>query len=228
MITVTQYINQFAPPFDADVVAGKVAAKKGTTKEAILAEWETNRDKALSDGNQFEQDVIYVLNNGKSHSEDARYNIAVNSTARMIQKECGKATPTMQMPFHNGNVKGVADFFRDGKVPYIAETKYMKADVHNDFEKLLTPFDAFDNAKVFVCSMQLFCYMLIADEKEVKATLLGCDKANRDSFFYFSFKKETREGKKIITCTGSTFHETTQNQLNVLAKLFIEQWTKDN
>lgn len=227
MTSVTAYINRFVPPFNEAEAVAAYAKKHNKTEVEVLADWHAKRDAALEDGKQFEQDVVDALAGKKwdtKRTVSDRYKAAVFAVKKLIKEKQGKLrTLQPQTPISNGEVKGVVDFFCDGKKPFLAETKYMKAEL-SGFGTLLEPFTAFDNAKVFVCAMQVFSYLLIVDEPVATAALLGCDKTNRDGFFFFLFKKQN--GK--ITCESNSYSEKINTRLNALAKIFVEQWNKDN
>lgn len=51
LISATTMLGQFFPKFDADRIAGYVAAREGRSKEDVLAEWDEKRDTACAFGN---------------------------------------------------------------------------------------------------------------------------------------------------------------------------------
>jgi len=50
--SVSSVIKRYTAPFDADKIAGFVAAKRGITKEEVLAEWEAKKIAACDRGNE--------------------------------------------------------------------------------------------------------------------------------------------------------------------------------
>lgn len=50
--SVSSVIKRYTAPFDADKIAGFVAAKRGITKEEVLAEWEAKKNAACDRGNE--------------------------------------------------------------------------------------------------------------------------------------------------------------------------------
>lgn len=61
LTSVTKVVGQLKPPFDADTIATKQAAKLGTTKEAVLAEWDAKRQAGLERGNRVHEHIRSTL-----------------------------------------------------------------------------------------------------------------------------------------------------------------------
>ena len=53
--------RKFKPPFDADVVAERLAVKRSTTKEAILAEWEAKKQASVALGEELHTAIELYL-----------------------------------------------------------------------------------------------------------------------------------------------------------------------
>jgi ATP-dependent exoDNAse (exonuclease V) beta subunit len=59
--SVSSVYSAYVPPFDAPRIAAKVAAKRGTTPETLIAEWEAKRDRAAAKGTKVHDYIQSVL-----------------------------------------------------------------------------------------------------------------------------------------------------------------------
>lgn len=63
--SVTQLVNQYTPPFQADMIARIVASKEGCEPQDILRKWEVNKEIAQDYGNAVDKAVQYWVDYGE-------------------------------------------------------------------------------------------------------------------------------------------------------------------
>ena len=60
--SVTQFVGHYLPKFDAEVMASRTAAKRGVSKDAVLAEWAAKRDASCVLGTRVHENQEALMN----------------------------------------------------------------------------------------------------------------------------------------------------------------------
>lgn len=175
--SVTGFISQFKEKFDSDIVAARVAKKKGVTKASILNEWKEISDTAMDLGTIVHKWIEDYYNG--SDPEMPTHPEVLNRVNRFLElhsERLHKLTPVHQefrLFSRKWGLAGTMDaLFKMGDDYYVGDWKTNKkftsdADMKGDryAKKLLYPFeDLWDNS-VNGYSIQLSMYRLMMQEE---------------------------------------------------------------
>ena len=165
--SVTQLIKEYTTPFQAEMIAGMVAKKKGVEREEILGMWELKKNIACDYGNAVDKAIQYYVDYGEDPAqkhlkemtdkfqEDYKgsnlvsqvtvYNLekSVCGTVDLIEKLGGNAINII-------DVKSNADFYKKG---------------HG---KLLAPFNDLENNNLNKYRLQLSLYRDLFELRGIK------------------------------------------------------------
>lgn len=164
--SVSKWIEQFTPEFDADLVSKMVANKRGCDQEKVLKEWEMKKEISLHQGNwlhnslelylkyddEFENEPVKEF---KRHQTENKYYSEV-----IVYDEEYAGTIDLIESVGKGKVK-IHDFKTNG-------------DLYKKHGKLLEPFEDLDNAPISKYRLQLSKYKeLLEKMKDVEVVELN-------------------------------------------------------
>lgn len=173
---VTNLLYSWVPEFDREGISLKVARKRGVTQQSILDEWEANGRESRERGSFVHQYIARVLRGDQLEAdplglagEDRKY-VEQRAFDEFWRESQAQMTPVFVEWLIGDLVLGLAGKVdalllseKTGKVhPF--DWKTGKMDVTNDFgDKLLPPFEMYDNCSFITGSLQLSIYWLILE-----------------------------------------------------------------
>lgn len=175
--SVTGFISQFKEKFNSDLVAAKVAKKKGVSKQQILNEWKAISDTAMDLGTIVHKWIEdYYKGENPEMPTDPIVLERVERFIRLHEEKLHKFEPIHQefrLFSRKWGLAGTMDaLFKLGGDYYVGDWKTNRkftsdADSEKDYfaKKLLYPFeDLWDNS-INSYSIQLSLYRLILQEE---------------------------------------------------------------
>lgn len=177
LVSVTTILKSITPEFDKDGVSLKMAERTGVTQAEILRQWEEKGARSRDKGTRLHQYIEDVMGDRidpilqrvndripeMSAFDQAWTKLRAELDAKMIDQEFVVADQEF-------GVAGRVDNFMSIKPPKsktrrccVFDWKSGKLDTDNRFERLLFPFDGYDNCKLNLYSIQLSMYRLILE-----------------------------------------------------------------
>lgn len=169
-ISGTAFIHKFEKPFESDKMAEKSAAKRGTTKEAMLAEWAYTAECASRTGTRMHANNEDILNGKQPRFQPC------DNRERLLFTQAWMAAKYMKSNFKilgaeiivfstDIEVSGTIDFLMmdaQGTI-YIMDWKQNKQIRNkNDYgEKMLSPVEFLDSCEQVKYELQLSLYEFI-------------------------------------------------------------------
>jgi hypothetical protein len=176
LLSVTTLIKHVAPEFDKDTVSQRMADRGGVSQAEILRQWEEkgaySRDKGtrvhsyIEDRLNGKYDLILASTNERPPEIDgfdaAWKSLCGNLNAKPVCQE-------LVVGDEQFGVAGRIDTLLEivlpklGRQHCVFDWKTGKLETKNSYERLLPPFQAYDNCKLNVYSIQLSLYRLILE-----------------------------------------------------------------
>lgn len=150
LTSVSQWIKQFTPPFDAEKISQAVAKKQGVDQQEILDKWEKKKNISLHLGNWVHESIEYYL------TEDSEW---TNPAVEAFKKHQTKNKYLSEKVVHDDEVAGTIDLIEvigDKKVK-IHDFK-TNEDLHKGYGKMLEPFQNMPNCPLSKYTLQLTKY----------------------------------------------------------------------
>jgi len=147
---VSDWLNQFVPPFLSDKISGFVARKQGVEQEEILKMWEAKRNISLHLGNWVHESIECYLKYDKDFTNEA---------VEAFKKEMSENKYHSEIIVHDDELAGTIDLIEivnKGKVA-IHDFK-TTGDLYKKHGKLLEPYKALDNSPINKYRLQLSKY----------------------------------------------------------------------
>lgn len=170
-MSVTQFLSRFKKPFEQDMIAWRVAKKRGTTKAVVLAEWKEISDIALSLGTNVHKWIEDYYNGDNPQMPTHPEELArVNKFIQIYESKLSKFTPKYQefrLFSRKWGLAGTLDIlFQLGDKYYVGDWKTNKkftcdSDSEGRKQKLLWPFDDLYDNSLNGYSIQLSMYRLM-------------------------------------------------------------------
>ena len=169
--SVTQYISQFKPKFDSEYWSKKKADERGVDQKEILLEWKKLNDYANDVGTDTHQWIENYFNRVYSPLPPNIDKIdRINKFNKIFATHLYKLSPVkfeVRIFSKKWKLAGTIDsiFLYRGKI-FLLDWKTNKHDYENQkiFNKLLSPFDEFDESHINEYSIQISLYALILEE----------------------------------------------------------------
>jgi len=172
--SVTGFISQFKEEFDSNLWAGRVAKKRGVTKQQILNEWQRTSDTALTLGTNVHKWIEDYYNGLEPEIPvEPEVKFRVDKFLDIHQRKLHKFEPVAQelrLFSRKWGLAGTTDalFKLNGKY-YVGDWKTNKKfttdlDTKGRFKKLLYPFDHLWENSLNSYSIQLSMYRLMLEE----------------------------------------------------------------
>lgn len=175
LTSVTKLVGQLKPPFDADAIATKQAAKTGETKQEILAAWEAKRQAGLERGNRVHEHIRSTLL-GLSPQEDRFLDLNSKPVECIwFDRFWDQIKSTVEVKWIE-TVIGDAELGIAGTVDAVLIDKQLtgihllwdwktgdKFRLDNRFQKLNPPFSDLDDCELVNYSLQASLYRLIIE-----------------------------------------------------------------
>ena len=175
--SVTGFISQFKEKFNSEIIAARVAKKKGVSKQSVLNEWKKISDTAMDLGTEVHKWIEdYYNGTNPAEPEHPEVLARVNRFRELYAERLNKLTPVKQefrLFSRKWGLAGTMDaLFKLDPDYYVGDWKTNKkftvdADMAKDkfAKKLLYPFeDLWDNS-VNGYSIQLSTYRLMLQEE---------------------------------------------------------------
>lgn len=170
--SVSSVIKKYTAPFDADKIAGFVAAKRGITKEEVLAEWEAKKNAACDRGNEAHAFAETIT----TSQYDSEFAISTNNGLQQaILKFWSNIPDYIEPAFHELKmfseelgIAGTADLIlynnKTGK--YIICDYKTNEDLFKNYrkKKLLVPFNDLLDMPYSKYELQLSMYQILFEQ----------------------------------------------------------------
>lgn len=169
--SVTQFINQFYPPFDSEYWSKRKADERGVEQEQVLKEWKDLNDYANHIGTNTHNWIENYFNQIYQPLPDNLDIIdRINKFNRIYATHLCKLEPVkfeVRIFSKKWKLAGTIDsiFLYRGKI-FILDWKTNKHDFDNpkNFNKMLAPFEEFWKNHINEYSIQISLYALILEE----------------------------------------------------------------
>jgi len=148
--SVSDWISQFTPVFQADAIAEKCAIKEGKTKQWILDKWEQKKNISLHRGNWVHESIEYYLKYDKEFTNEPVEAFKKHETENVYHSE---------VIVHNDELAGTIDLIEvveKGKV--ILHDFKTNEDLEKKSGKMLGRFSHLDNTPMNKYRIQLNKY----------------------------------------------------------------------
>jgi hypothetical protein len=186
LVSVTTILKSITPVFDKEAVSLKMAGRAGISQTEILRQWEEKGAKSRDKGTRLHQYIEDVMA-GKIDPVLQRINdrlpemeafdrawvrLRAELDAKMVSQEFVVGDSEFGVAGRVDNLMSVC-LDRTSKVRScsVFDWKTGKLDTENRFERLLPPFDDYDNCKMNLYSIQLSLYRLILERNRPKLPL---------------------------------------------------------
>ncbi len=180
LVSVTTLLKSITPEFDKDGVSLKMAERSGVTQAEILRQWEEKGAKSRDKGTRLHQYIEDVMADkvdpilGRINDrlpemnafDDAWTKLRAELDAKMVKQEFVVGDEEFGVAGRVDNLMSVLPYKAKSRRACVFDWKSGKLDIDNRFEKLLPPFDAYDNCKLNIYSIQLSLYRLIMERNK--------------------------------------------------------------
>ena len=165
LISASQLIHSFAPPFDeSGEITKNCAIKKGVTVEELKAEWKKINQDSLDKGHAIHADLEYFVNTGKIRKSP--YKNIVKQFKKIEFN--GKLQSEIQLFSLKHRIAGTCDLvelFDDGSLNLLDFKSNKKWTTYNFFgTRLLHPFSHMFETHFNTYSLQLNLYAFLLEE----------------------------------------------------------------
>lgn len=180
LISVTTLLKSITPEFDKDVVSQKMAERSGVSQAEILRQWEEKAVKSRDKGTRVHQYIEDVIS-GKVDPILQRVNdrvpemeafdkawvkLRAELDAKMVKQEFVVGDEEFGVAGRVDNLMSILVPKQSSRLACIFDWKTGKLDTDNRFERLLPPFDQYDNCKLNLYSIQLSLYRLVLERNK--------------------------------------------------------------
>lgn len=154
--SVTQVVNEYVPPFPAEMIAGKIAKKEGVETQDILDKWELNKNIACAYGDAVDLAVRYYVSYGEMPKQEHLQAIV----ERFKADYTGDLVANITAYSEEHSVVGTTDI-----IEKLGDKKVKIIDVKSNADfykkgngKLLAPFNDLENNNLNKYRLQLSIY----------------------------------------------------------------------
>ncbi len=171
LTSVSKKLGEIKPPFDADAIAARVAAKSGQSVDEVKAEWQAKRDY----GTMVHEKIARILR-GEGESVGDHPFLSLNKTTPEVEQfqtlwselSQGVEVAEVEWVIGDGELKlaGTVDallYRGETGTHSIWDWKTGRFNLENNFEQLLPPFDDLSASEFNTYSLQLSLYRLIVE-----------------------------------------------------------------
>lgn len=235
-VSATSFLGRFFPKFEAHKIAGFVAKKEGTTREAILAKWEKTRDDACLFGTKMHLYAEMKLLGEKTpkliHANEKKAKKQIDQYLNEILKEY-ELVETEQILFcPDLKLAGTVDVVLKHKTK---KNKYLVVDWKTNREiakyskykkKAFSPIDCLDdcNYSKYLLQLNLYCSIMkregyIDKDSEVGLILVHINAFSDEPIIY-----EVDKTEDLIETLLDTRKVTMSARLESYMNIAKKQW----
>lgn len=193
--SVSGYIKQYTNPFNAELIAGFVAKSRGTTKQAILDEWEDLKNIACDKGNRVHEFAEYFQEHNLNPSDG--YEEAVVNFWKDLPKHLIPVINELQMFSEELGIAGTADIllFNTKSGKFIIGDYKTNKDLFKNYkgQKLLEDFNFLKDCPLSKYEIQLSFYQLLFEQTGYQVEERVVIWVKEDGSYEKFFTKDLRE-----------------------------------